>query len=267
VTENVARERVSQSGYDLDGFASVYDAARPRPPASLLDVIARIARTPRPELVVDLGSGTGLSTLAWADRAEHVVGVEANPSMLEQARARADALGWANVRFELGFAHHTGIDARAADVVTAAQALHWMDPEPTLAEVARILRPGGVFAAYDYDWPPTVDWEVEAAFAAVVDAVPADAVPFDSKDGHLGRLEASGHFRYAREVVAHSVEEGTADRLVQMALSLGLVARALRAGDQQVIYALDHLRATAERRLGRAVVPFHIGYRARIAVR
>jgi SAM-dependent methyltransferase len=39
-----------------------------------------------------------------------------------------------------------------------------MEPEPTLAEAARILRPGGIFAAYDYDWPPIVHWQVEAAF-------------------------------------------------------------------------------------------------------
>jgi SAM-dependent methyltransferase len=38
-------------------------------------------------------------------------------------------------------------------LVTCSQSLHWMEPEPTFAEVARILRRGGVFAAYDYDWP------------------------------------------------------------------------------------------------------------------
>jgi hypothetical protein len=41
-------------------------------------------------------------------------------------------------------------------VVLAVQALHWMEPTATFAEVARILRPGGVFAAIDCDWPPAV---------------------------------------------------------------------------------------------------------------
>ena len=36
----------------------------------------------------------------------------------------------------------------------AVQALHWMEPAPTFGEVARLLRPGGVFAALDCDWPP-----------------------------------------------------------------------------------------------------------------
>src|SRR5204862_107174 len=55
-----------------------------------------------------------------------------------------------------------------ADVVTCSQSLHWMDPEPTFAEVARILRSGGVFAAYDCDWPPTVHWEAEVAYQETI---------------------------------------------------------------------------------------------------
>ena len=54
------------------------------------------------------------------------------------------------------FYHPLGASTHAhasADIVTCSQSFHWMEPEPTLAEIARILRPGGVFAAYDYDWP------------------------------------------------------------------------------------------------------------------
>ncbi|HLQ29446.1 MAG TPA: hypothetical protein VK140_09445 [Ktedonobacteraceae bacterium] len=44
-----------------------------------------------------------------------------------------------------------------------------MEPESTLAEVARMLRPGGIFAAYDYQWPPTVDWKVEPAYEIFIE--------------------------------------------------------------------------------------------------
>src|SRR4051794_19046780 len=60
-----------------------------------------------------------------------------------------------------GVAHQTGLPDGCADIVTAAQSLHWMEPTATLAEIARILRPGGLFAAYDYDWPPTLHWELD----------------------------------------------------------------------------------------------------------
>jgi SAM-dependent methyltransferase len=54
------------------GFAGLYDDNRPRPPEVLGALLPRIARTQRPDLVVDLGCGTGLSTRFWADRAERV---------------------------------------------------------------------------------------------------------------------------------------------------------------------------------------------------
>jgi hypothetical protein len=57
-------DAIRQSGYLREGFASVYHAFRPRPPGVLLDALTRYAGG-RPSLVVDLGSGTGLSSVAW----------------------------------------------------------------------------------------------------------------------------------------------------------------------------------------------------------
>jgi SAM-dependent methyltransferase len=71
----------------------------------------------------------------------------------------------ANVSFKAGVAQQTGIPDGAADIVTCAQSLHHTEPAGTMAEIGRILRPGGVFAAYDYDWPPMVHWETNQAFA------------------------------------------------------------------------------------------------------
>jgi len=59
------------------GEASRYERTRPAPPAVLLDVLARLIHMPRPALVVDLGSGTGLSTRLRGERAERVIGREA----------------------------------------------------------------------------------------------------------------------------------------------------------------------------------------------
>ena len=158
---------IDRSGYLGEGFADVYDRYRPAPPESVLDVLAFVAGAERPGLVVDLGCGTGLSTRAWADRAERIVGVEANPRMVERARV---ATGRPNVRYLEAFAASTGLSEGEADLVTAWQAFHWMEPEPVLAEAARLLRDGGAFAACDYDVPPVVEPEVDAAFAALRDA-------------------------------------------------------------------------------------------------
>ena len=151
----------------FSGFADRYDAYRPTPPTIIVDILTQLAGTHRPELVVDLGSGTGLSTSIWTGRAEAVVGIEPSADMRRQAEARTASLPTSGaITYQDGFASATGLPDGYADIVTCSQSLHWMEPDPTFAEVARILRPGGVFAAYDCDWPPTVNWEAEAAFNA-----------------------------------------------------------------------------------------------------
>jgi SAM-dependent methyltransferase len=140
----------------FSGFADLYDAVRPVPPRLLADVITTYAGG-RPAISVDLGSGTGLSTRWAASWAGEVVGVEPNADMRYRAAAvTAETDTGRNLRYVPGWSHATDLPDESADVVLAVQALHWMDPASTFEEVARILRPGGVFAALDCDWPPSV---------------------------------------------------------------------------------------------------------------
>src|SRR5579863_9134523 len=144
------------------GKASSYDRARPSPPPALLDLLTQLIQMPRPALVVDLGSGTGLSTAIWGERAERVIGIEPNADMRQEAARKVEDYPYAaHIEYREGLAHRTGLPDGCADIVTAAQSFHWMEPTATLAEIARILRPGGLFAAYDYDWPPTIHWELD----------------------------------------------------------------------------------------------------------
>jgi SAM-dependent methyltransferase len=136
----------------FSGFADLYDRVRPVPPKVLADVITRYAGG-RASMVVDLGSGTGLSTRWAAGWSTEVVGVEPSADMRERAAA---VTAESNVRYVPGWSSATELPDACADVVVAVQALHWMDPVSTFAEVARLLRPGGVFAAIDCDWPPSV---------------------------------------------------------------------------------------------------------------
>ena len=264
---NYYSERLLRSsGYSNTGFAEGYDANRPSPPDVLVDVLCLEAQVERPGLVVDFGSGTGLSTRAWADRAEQVIGVEASPEMRDQAE---EATGDDNVHFVQAYAQATGLEDGVADIATCSQSFHWMEAEPTLAEAARILRPGGVFAAYDYDWPPIVHWEVEAAFEEMLRRVARARVVKArySKDGHLDRIRASGHFRYARELVLNSRERGNAERIVGMALSLGPLTVLHQDGMSEEETGLAALRETAERVLGDRDVDVYLGYRVRLGVR
>jgi SAM-dependent methyltransferase len=141
------RARLERSGYDRPEFAAEFDRYRPRPPSVLLELLPRLAGTARPKLVVDLGSGTGLSARPWAAVADEVVGVEPNEAMrtfAEQATVEP------NVRYLGRSSYDTGLAAASADLVTAAQSLQWMRPNDVFPEIARILREGGFFCAYNY---------------------------------------------------------------------------------------------------------------------
>jgi len=267
LTEHYSQRLLRGSGYARPGFAAGYDSHRPSPPPALLDMLCLEAQVEQPRLVVDLGSGTGLSARAWADRAEEVVGVEASPEMREQAEAATAA---ENVRFVQALAHETGLPAAAADIVTCSQSFHWMEPEPTLAEATRILRPGGVFAAYDYDWPPVVQWEVEAAFEELIRRIGrlragGRRIRYE-KSGHLDRIRDSGHFRYVRELVLHSRERGTAERIVGMALSLGVLTVLLKEGVSEEEVGLAELKNVAARVLGERDADLYMCYRVRLGV-
>ncbi len=257
----------------FSGFADCYDDTRPRPPAALVDVLTQLARAPRPRLVVDLGSGTGLSTRIWAGRADAVVGIEPNADMRREAEKRT--AGLAGIRYQEGLSTATGLPDACADIVTISQALHWMEPAPTLGEVARILRPGGVFAAIDCDWPPTMDWEVEEAYQALMLRVNLEEATRRASPGvrkwgkgdHLTRMQSSGQFRYVKEVLLHQVEQGDAERLVGLARSQGSVAALLRAGLSDAEIGLEDLRAVAQRVLGDAPAPWFFSYRVRVGVK
>jgi SAM-dependent methyltransferase len=262
-------ERLLQaSGYERSGFAEGFDVHRPSPPAALVDLLCLEAQVERPALVVDLGSGTGLSTRVWADRAHEVVGVEASPEMRMHAERATEAK---NVRFVQAYAQATGLPDGVSDIVTCSQAFHWMEPTATLAEAARILRPGGVFAAYDYDWPPVVHPEVEAAFEELVRRIGMRRAlrgqPRHTKDLHLDRIRESGHFRFVREAVLHSRERGSAERIVGMALSLGPLTVLLNEGVSEEEIGLAALREAASRALGDREVELLLGYRVRLGVR
>lgn len=221
----------------FSSYAGAYDQARPQPPALLAEVISQWAGVAAPE-VIDLGTGSGLSLLPWLGRARKV----------------------------------TGLPAGSADVVTASQAMHWFDPDRALPEIARLLRPGGVLAAYDCDWPPCVDWETDAAYTAFEEQRLALEIgrgvrpPHAAKEEHAARLRRSGLFRYVAEIAVHNRDEGDAGRLVALALSQGGTVALLDQGLTEDELGLTRLREVAARRIP-APVPFWWTYRVRLAVR
>jgi len=141
-----------------------------------------------------------------------------------------------------------------------------------LPEIARLLRRGGVLAAYDCDWPPWIDWETAAAWERVADRVEAEqrrrGIPeaHQGKD-HLGRLQRSGLFRHCAEIAVHGRDQGAADRLVGLAFSaISGAAGFLADGATEDELGFTALREVAARRLTEPLAWWWT-YRVRLAVR
>lgn len=254
------------------GFGTHYDRVRPSPPQVLAELLLPMARRAMPDLVVDLGSGTGLSTRYWSTRAGSVIGVEPTASM----RRQAEAVGGENIAYREGFSHATGLPDGCADLVICSQALHWMEPASTFAESARILREGGLFAASDYDWPPSTSfWEVDQAYAQCMEIVRrlerehgiADHVRRWSKSGHLDRMRESSRFRYVRECLLHLEDEGDAERIVGLLLSQGSVQSLFKLGVSEADLGLDRVRQVAERAFGDSSSRWFWSSRIRIGIK
>jgi ubiquinone/menaquinone biosynthesis C-methylase UbiE len=103
------------------------------------DVVARL-RIARAQRVLDLGCGTGfLSARMAADLGATVVGCDYSAGMLSEARARTHDVAWVQ-----GDALHLPLADGSVDAATSTEAFHWFpDPDLALAELARVIRPGG----------------------------------------------------------------------------------------------------------------------------
>jgi SAM-dependent methyltransferase len=182
-------------------------------------------------------------------------------------RRRADeATDAPNVRYLDASSYATGLADACADIVTCSQSFQWMEPRATLAEVARILRPGGVFAAYEYRYLQTPLWEPEAAWRDVREAAgrlrKERGLDRDKQRWpvSLERLEHAACFDDCRELVFHAVEEGDAARLVGFALSEGSMTTLLADGVTEEQIGLDRLREVAARTIGDEPCLWLLGY-------
>lgn len=257
-------------------FAEGYDKGRPQPPARLTELITGWAGIdPHDLAVVDLGAGTGLSSVIWAGLARHVTLVEPAGPMLDVARRRTEVLP-GDTATEFAFveapAEETGLGDGCADVVTASIAFHWFDPARAIPEAARLLRPGGVFAVFENDWPPAVHWEPDAAWAAfgarTARIRTERGVGLRSVDKHdqYDLLVNSGVFRFVKEVAVTDVTTGDADDYISAARGHPGAAALLKEGVTEEELGLDRVREAARRNLPDPR-PWSWTYRVRLAVK
>ncbi len=141
------------AGVGYQRAAGVYERSRPSYPLAALAALADALPLEAGRTVVDLGAGTGKFTRLLALTGAEVLAVEPVTEMRERLAELLPA-----VAVSAGTAEDTGLPGGRADAVVAAQSWHWFEAERALAEVERLLRPGGALALVWNTYDTSVPW-------------------------------------------------------------------------------------------------------------
>ena len=149
------------SGTNFGKAAKDYGTYRAGFPESIFARLAEFDIGLPDHTLIDLGTGTGTLARGFALRGCDVIGVDPDPRMIATAK-ELDLQRNVSVRYVEAKAEATGLDRRVADVVTAGQCWHWFDQPRAIAEVLRLLKPGGKLVIANFDWLPLAGNVVEA---------------------------------------------------------------------------------------------------------
>jgi ubiquinone/menaquinone biosynthesis C-methylase UbiE len=239
------------AGDAFDAMAEEYERGRPGWPAgAIASLLERFgART-----VLDLAAGTGKLTELLVAHAGEVVAVEPVDGMRRVLEARLPS-----VRSLAGTAEAIPLPDASVDAVFVAEAFHWFDVERAVAEIARVLRPGGgVVAMWNVSDGDDPAWMTEVIEVVVArkregtgelrrDTVPwREALEADPRFGPLGAEEVVHEHRADRDGIMAMVASWSA---------IGGLPEARRTA------ALAAVREVLERR---GVSEAAIGFRAMI---
>jgi SAM-dependent methyltransferase len=238
---------VHRAARSFDGAAEAYDRARPDYPPEAVEWLVDQLGLSGGGTVVDLAAGTGKLTAPLARTRARVIAVEPAPGML--ARLRELLPG---VEAHEGTAEAIPLPDGSADAVTVAQAFHWFATEQALAEIQRVLRPGGrlglVWNRRDLTAP------AHAGLERMFEAYKPGDVPRHRSGAWRAAMDATERFELLAEHEIRSEQRLDTAGLVDRAASTSFIA-GLEATVRE--RALGEVRALA-RSLGEPIVLPHV---------
>ena len=115
----------------------------------------------RPQAILDVATGTAGVAIALGSATEaRITGVDISVAMLQRGRQRVEKAGLAGrISLQTARAESLPFPAESFDAVSFTYLLRYVaDPAATVAELARVIRPGGHMASLDFFVPPNLAW-------------------------------------------------------------------------------------------------------------
>jgi SAM-dependent methyltransferase len=197
--------------------AGAYERGRPEYPPAVAGAIAAELGVGPGDAVLDLAAGTGKFTRALLGIGIDVIAVEPQSPLREILAANIG-----EERARAGFAEAIPLPDASVAAVTVADAFHWFDHAAALAEIQRVLRPGGGLAIVT----TVPDWN-GASWAHDVGELMADLRPehphFDGARWQDSVLAAKG-WSTPREIRVTTVQPADAERVIEYLSSVSWVA-------------------------------------------
>jgi len=137
--------------------SDLYESSRPTYPSELYDYLSSIS--PSNELVWDCACGNGQAAIDLADRFESVYATDVSKEQIENAKQHP------KINYDVSASEECALQNGSCDLICVAQALHWFDYDAFWPEALRVLKPGGIFSAWGYNWP-ILEEELDSIFKA-----------------------------------------------------------------------------------------------------
>ncbi len=213
--------------------ADVYERGRPDYPPAVVGALAAELVVAPGERVLDLAAGTGKLSRALLAIGFDVVAVEPQGAMREKLIERIGA-----ERAREGVAEAIPLPDSSVAAVTVADAFHWFDRPRALAEIRRVLRPGGGLAVVSTvpDWSG-VSWAHE--LGALVQGTRPEHPHFDGPPWQEAVRE-SGGWGEPREIRVTTAQPTSPERVVDHLASMSWIAA---MPDEERIATIEQMRA------------------------